>query len=114
MSELASVRHLCDSCHVVPAGSDPGFVAALVEICDREGVDAVLPESSYELTALAEGRERFGETTVLVASPEAVRRSNDKAETYALLDAIGVRGPAWRRVSGAGAGAVAARGCSYP
>ena len=114
MSELAIGRHLCDSFHVVPAGSDPGFVAALVEICDREGVDAVLPQSSYELPALAEGRERFGETTVLVASPEAVRRSNDKAETYALLDAIGVRGPAWRRVTGAVQVAAAARELSYP
>ena len=31
---------------------------------------------------------------VLVASPEAIRRSNDKAETYALLDRIGVPAPA--------------------
>src|SRR5437763_2186848 len=114
MSELAIGRHFCDSFHVVPAGSDPGFVAALVEICDREGVDAVLPQSSYELPALAEGRERFGETTVLVTSPEAVRRSNDKAATYALLDAIGVRGPAWRRVTGAAEVAAAARELGYP
>ncbi|OLE19739.1 MAG: hypothetical protein AUG88_00105 [Actinobacteria bacterium 13_1_20CM_4_68_12] len=114
MSELAIGRHLCDSFHVVPAGGDPGFVGALVEICDRERVDAVLPQSSYELQALAENRERFGETTVLVASPEAVRRSNDKAESYALLDAIGVRGPAWRRVAGAAEVAAAARELGYP
>ena len=114
MSELAIGRHLCDSFHVVPAGSDPTFVDALVEICERDRVDAVLPQSSYELQALAEGKERFGETTVLVASPEAVRRSNDKAETYALLDAIGVRGPAWRRVTGSAEVAAAAFELGYP
>jgi carbamoyl-phosphate synthase large subunit len=114
MSELAIGRHRCDSFHVVPAGSDPSFVDALVEISERERVDAVLPQSSYELQALAEGKERFGETTVLVASPEAVRRSNDKAETYALLDAIGVRGPAWRRVTGAAEVAAAALELGYP
>jgi carbamoyl-phosphate synthase large subunit len=114
MSELAIGRHLCDSFHVVPAGGDAGFVDALVEICDRERVDAVLPQSSYELQALAETKERFGEATVLVASPEAVRRSNDKAETYGLLDAIGVRGPAWRRVAGAAEVAAAARELGYP
>src|SRR5439155_1461307 len=83
----------CDAFHLVPPGSDPGFTDALVEICGLERVDAVLPQSSFELLPLAEDKQRFGETAVLVAGPEAVRRSNDKAETYALLDAIGVRGP---------------------
>jgi carbamoyl-phosphate synthase large subunit len=114
MSELAIGRHLCDSFHVVPAGTDAGFTETLVAISERENVDAVLPQSSYELLALAEGRERFGETKVLVASAEAVRRSNDKAEAYALLDEIGVRGPAWRRVQGAEAIAAAARELGYP
>ena len=85
MSELAIGRHFCDSFHLVPPGSDPGFADALVEICEREHVDAVLPQSSYDLLALAENKERFGETRVLVAGPEAVRRSNDKAATYGLL-----------------------------
>ena len=114
MSELAIGRHLCDSFHVVPAGSEPGFTDALVDICERERIDAVLPQSSYELLPLAEGKERFGDTTVLVASPEAVRRSNDKAETYALLDSIGVRGPAWRSVSGAESVSAAAQELGYP
>jgi carbamoyl-phosphate synthase large subunit len=114
MSELAIGRHYCDAFHLVPAGTDPGFADALAGVCERERVDAVLPQSSFELQALAEGRERFGDTTVLVASPAAVRRSNDKAETYALLDAIGVRGPAWRRATGAAEVAEAARELGYP
>ena len=114
MSDLAIGRHFCDAFHVVPPGTDPGFPDALVEICGREQVDAVLPQSSYELLPLAENRERFGETKVLVAGREAVRRSNDKAETYALLDAIGVRGPEWRRVTGAANVAAAARELGYP
>ena len=114
MSELAIGRHFCDAFDVVPAGSEPGFADALVEICERERVDAVLPQSSYELLPLAAGKERFAETTVLVASPDAVRRSNDKAETYALLDSIGVRGPAWRRVSGAESVSAAAHELGYP
>jgi carbamoylphosphate synthase large subunit len=51
---------------------------------------------------------------VLVSSPAAIHRSNDKAETYAMLDRIGVRGPAWRRVSGGTAVAAAARELGYP
>ena len=45
----------------------------------------------------------------MVSSPDAVRRSNDKAESYALLDEIGVPGPKWRRVVGGEAVAEAAR-----
>ena len=113
MAELAIGRHLCDAFHVVPGGGEPGFVEALLAVCERERVDAVLPQSSYELPALAAARERF-EATVLVASPDAVRRSNDKAETYALLDAIGAPGPAWQLARGREEVRSAAETLGYP
>jgi len=114
MGELAIGRHLGDSFHRVPAGSDPGFADAMLEVCRSERVDAVLPQSSFDLLGLAEAKERFEGIAVLVSSPEAIRRSNDKAETYELLDRIGVRGPAWRRVSGGEAVAGAAHELGYP
>ena len=114
MSEQAIGRHLCDAFHRVPAGADPGFADAMLEVCRRERVDAVLPQSSFDLTGLAEAKRRFEGVAVLVSSPETVRRSNDKAESYGLFDEIGVRGPAWRRVSGGGAVAQAARELGYP
>jgi carbamoyl-phosphate synthase large subunit len=114
MSERAVGRHLCDAFHVVPPGSDPGFADAVAAICRDEGVDAVLPQSSFDLLALAEARERFEGVAVMVSAPDAIRRANDKAETYALLEEIGVRGPAWRRVRGGEAAAAAARELGYP
>jgi carbamoyl-phosphate synthase large subunit len=113
MSAQSVGRHLCDSFHVVPPGSDPSYGQAMAELAEQEGADAVLPQSSFDLLGLAEAKGRF-EAAVMVASPEAIRRSNDKAETYALLDAIGVRGPAWRRVRGPEAVAEAARELGYP
>ena len=113
MSEVVVGRHLCDAFHVVPPGDAPDFADAVAKVCEREGVDAVVPQSSYDLPGLAAARERFP-CAVLVASPEAVRRSNDKAETYALLDAIGAPGPAWRRASGSAAVEAAARELGYP
>jgi carbamoyl-phosphate synthase large subunit len=114
MAELAIGRHVCDAFHRVPAGSDPGYADAMLEVCRAEAVDAVLPQSSFDLLGLAEAKNRFEGIAVLVSSPEAIRRSNDKAETYALLDQIGVRGPAWRRVSGGEAVAAAVRELGYP
>jgi carbamoyl-phosphate synthase large subunit len=86
MSERSVGRHLCDAFHVVPAGSDPGFADAMLEVCRKEGVQAVLPQSSFDLEGLAGARDRFEGIAVLVSSPDAIRRANDKAETYALLD----------------------------
>jgi carbamoylphosphate synthase large subunit len=114
MSERSIGRHLCDAFHVVPAGSDPAFADAMLGVARREGVDAILPQSSFDLLGLAEAKGRFEGIAVLVSSPDAIRRANDKAETYALLDRIGVRGPAWRRVRGRAAVAEAARELGYP
>src|SRR5256885_3168704 len=100
MSPQAVGRQFCDRFYVVPPGPDPAFADAVLDIVRRENVDAVLPQSSFDLAGLAEARERFIGTTVLVSSAETIRQANDKAETYALLERVGLQAPAWRRVSG--------------
>jgi carbamoyl-phosphate synthase large subunit len=113
MSERSIGRHLCDAFHLVPAGSDPGFPDAIRAIVEREGVDVVLPQSSFDLQGLAEHRGDFP-VPVLVSDPETIRRSNDKAETYALLHRLGIPAPAFRRVNGAREVEAAARELGYP
>jgi ATP-grasp in the biosynthetic pathway with Ter operon/PylC-like, N-terminal domain len=112
-SERAVGRHLCDAFHVVPPGADTAFVDAMLGVVEREGVDVVLPQSSHDLQALAEQRELF-DVPVLVSRPDAIRRSNDKAETYDLLHRIGVPAPAFRRVRGGEQVGAAARALGYP
>ncbi len=114
MAERSIGRSLCDAFHPVPPGAEDGFADAVLDIARREGVDVVLPQSSFDLLGLAEAKDRFDDIEVLVSSPDAVRRSNDKAETYALLQRIGVRGPAFRRVRGGGEAAAAAEELGYP
>jgi carbamoyl-phosphate synthase large subunit len=113
MSERSVGRHLCDAFHLVPAGSDPGFAGAIREIAEREGVDCVLPQSSFDLYGLAEHRDTFP-VPVLVSKPDAIFRSNDKAETYAFLHRLGLPAPAFRRVNGAAEVDAAARELGYP
>jgi carbamoyl-phosphate synthase large subunit len=116
MSERSIGRHLCDAFHLVPAGSDPGFADAVLDVALREGVEVVLPQSSFDLEGLAAHRERFGAegVHVLVSAPDTIHRSNDKAEAYALLRRIGVPAPDFRRVEGAAAVEAAARELGYP
>jgi carbamoyl-phosphate synthase large subunit len=113
MSERSIGRHLCDAFELVPPGSDPGFADAMLSVVEREGVDVVLPQSSFDLQGLAERRDAFP-VPVLVSSPETIRRSNDKAECYALMRAIGVSAPEFRRVQGAAGVAAAAQELGYP
>ena len=113
MSERAIGRFLCDAFVQVPPGSDPGFAGAILDVCRRQRVDAVLPQSSHDLQGLAEARARF-EIPVLVSGPETIRRTNDKAECYRLLDEIGVRVPGWRRVRGREPFVAAAGELGYP
>ena len=113
MSERSVGRHLCDSFHIVPSGSHRTFPDAVLQIATEEHVDAILPQSSFDLEGLAEHVERFP-MPVLVSGPDAIRRSNDKAETYELLHRLGVRAPDFRRVNGAAQVDAAARELGYP
>jgi carbamoyl-phosphate synthase large subunit len=113
MSERSIGRHLCDAFHLVPAGSDPGFADAVLDVVEREHVDVVLPQSSFDLPGLAAARDRFP-VPVLVSSPDTVHRSNDKAETYSLLQRIGVPTVEFLRVAGARQVEEAAYALGYP
>jgi ATP-grasp in the biosynthetic pathway with Ter operon len=113
MSERSVGRHLCDAFHRVPSGADPGFADAVRAVVEAEGVDVVLPQSSFDLEGLAAHRGRFP-CPVLVSHPDAIHRSNDKAETYAFLHRLGVPAPAFLRVNGAAAVDAAARELGYP
>ena len=113
MAERSVGKHLCDAFHRVPAGSDPGYADTVLEIVERERVDVVLPQSSFDLAGLAAARERFP-VPVLVSSLETVERSNDKAETYSLLQRIGVPTIEFRRVAGGRQVEQAARELGYP
>jgi hypothetical protein len=109
MADRSVGRHITDSFHLVPSGSDPAFADAMLEVVAREGVDAILPQSSFDLLGLAEARSVDG---VAMVSARGDQSSNDKAES-ALLDEIGV--PRWwQRVVGGEAVAEAARELGYP
>jgi ATP-grasp domain-containing protein/3-methyl-D-ornithine--L-lysine ligase PylC-like protein len=113
LSERSVGRHPCDSFHLVPAGTDPAFADAMLDVVAREQVDVVLPQSSFDLQGLADQRDRF-DVPVLVSPPDTIVRSNDKAESYALLHRLGVPAPQFRRVRGAAEVDAAARELGYP
>jgi carbamoyl-phosphate synthase large subunit len=113
MSERSVGRHLCDAFHIVPAGADPTFPDAMLEVAEREGVHAILPQSSFDLEGLAAHVDRFP-MPVLVSSPSAIEQSNDKALTYQLMHELGIPAPQFIRVKGAREVEAAAKELGYP
>ena len=114
MSERAIGRHLCEAFHIVPAGTEPGFADAILDIVGSEGVDVVLPQSSFDLASLARRRGEFGRARVLISRSESIRVANDKAECYERLHQLGVPAPQFRRVQGALGVEKAALELGYP
>jgi carbamoyl-phosphate synthase large subunit len=114
MSERAIGKMLCDAFELVPAGGDPSFADTILQIVRGQGVDAVLPQSSFDLEGLARRRDDFGDTAVLVSRPRTIELSNDKAECYAELHRLQIPAPRFMRVRGAEAVREAARELGYP
>jgi HAD superfamily hydrolase (TIGR01509 family) len=81
-------RHFADAFHVLPPVADrPGFEAALVEVCRREGIGLVLPSTHHELLALAGMRERLAAVgaPAAVTAPAFLARLLDKREQMKAL-----------------------------
>lgn len=106
-------RFLCDAFHRVPAGSDPGYMDALVAVAERERADVVFPQSSAEVGAISRGADRFG-VPVLVASADAVERASAKSETARLADRLSIPQPVTHEATDADAFRAAARELGYP
>jgi FMN phosphatase YigB (HAD superfamily)/carbamoylphosphate synthase large subunit len=86
-------RFFADCFHVVPkvaAGEE--FLARVLDVCLAEGAALVMPSTSFELPALAGGRERFREHGVMVAvsDPEFLRLAGDKRLLYPALARAGL------------------------
>jgi carbamoyl-phosphate synthase large subunit len=113
MRDESAGRFLCDGFHRVPAGSDPGYLEALLDVARRERVDLVFPQSSAEVAAIAAGAERFG-VPVLVSSPQAVERASAKSETVRVAAQLGIPQPRTIEATGADRFREAALELGYP
>ncbi len=113
--EVVGAFH-CNAFATVPAGSDPGFAPAILDFAQREGVDVVLPQASFDLEGLAEHAAAFADAgiTLICSTPDVVRAADSKHATLALCERLGVRAPAFRLARGGAQVAAAARELGYP
>jgi carbamoyl-phosphate synthase large subunit len=74
----------CDAFHTVPLATDPDYIPVLLEICQREQVNVLIPIVDPELLAVAENRDKFSNigVTAVISDAETVRICNDKYATF--------------------------------
>jgi predicted ATP-grasp superfamily ATP-dependent carboligase len=90
-----------DAFYCVPEPADPGYDAALYEIVRYEAVDNVIPVSS-PVASIYDARARYTLDSiceVVHATEDVVRMLDDKAAFSKVAVAMGLRVPAWVRIS---------------
>ncbi len=92
---LSTACRSADEVFTVPACDSPGYVRALLEICEREKVGLLVPTIDPELGPLSQAASDFAKvgTRVVVSHPEAVRVARDKLATVEALAKAGLPTP---------------------
>jgi carbamoyl-phosphate synthase large subunit len=101
----AAGRYFADAFAAVPAGSDVGYIDAVLELVEMHGIELLLPWSDEEALSLAANRERLAAkgVTLACAPIESLQLMTDKAATYRTLTEARIAMPDWVAVETDGA-----------
>jgi carbamoyl-phosphate synthase large subunit len=96
-------KGLVDAFHVVPRPGE-GYIEAMIEVCQRENVDVILPQTTAEVEYLSRTKHRNRirrESGAVVAAADgfAVKAANDKGAVMALFHMLKLPAPEFVRVS---------------
>lgn len=92
MSPWAVGLYSTDMAYLLPPYTDPTYLPALLDICQREKVDLLYPGNDGELRILAANRiifEKVG-TQVVIGSEEVVETVRDKRKSYEYFHKYGL------------------------
>ena len=95
ISQTAPALFFCDGRHIVPRITESGYIPALLEICQQETIDLVIPTTDRDLLLMAQQRETFlrAGTRILISDTDVVRKCRDKRETPDLFACAGLHAP---------------------
>ncbi len=93
ISLTAPALFFCDTKLELPRISDPDYIPFLVSYCEEHHVDALIPTIDTDLLILAENKDRFKETKVIISASESIRICRDKRLTGDFFQRVGVKCP---------------------
>lgn len=95
MTNTAPAAQFVDKVFIAPRIKSPEYLPFLLDVCEKENIDALIPTIDTDLMLLAENREAFIKvgTKVLIANPEKVAVCRDKNLTGDYFNSIGLSAP---------------------
>lgn len=92
-STTAPALQFCDKTVKLPLIKDQFYIPFLIDFCTREQIDALIPTIDTDLLILAENKDRFGETKVVISNPDKIRLCRDKRFTADYFMSVGLKSP---------------------
>lgn len=95
ISDSAPALQFCDRTVLVPRIKDPAYIPFLLEICQKEQIDGLIPTIDTDLLLLAENRERFAAigTRAVISAPDRIALCRDKRLTADYFHSVGLESP---------------------
>ena len=95
MNATAAGLYLADAGHIVPRASDLSFIPTVLNVCEREAIDVVIPILSVEMPVFAAHSDEFRRRGIgmVISGLETVETCNDKRLTCRLFAESGIPAP---------------------
>lgn len=95
MTDTAPALLFCDRTVRVPRIRDAAYIPSLVELCEREKIDALIPTIDTDLLILSESKALFEAvgTRVFISAPDKIRVCRDKRFTADYFRSLGLESP---------------------
>lgn len=106
MDETAPALYYCDYTRKVPPMREASYVESLLQICETDQINAVIPTIDTDLLVLAKNKCRFEEigVQVLISEPEKIAICRDKNITSKFFIECGLKAPMpvndWKKYEG--------------
>jgi len=91
-------KYLNEDFETIPFASDPNFVDAILSLCRRKNIHAVLPLVTKELIPLAQSSNEFEMTgaKLLISPASSLEIANNKSNLYEFLQWRGIAVPEFK------------------
>lgn len=91
----APALFFCDETKIVCRIREPEYIPQLLEICETEKIDCLIPTIDTDLLLLAENKEKFKAigTKVLISAVDKVKLCRDKRYTADYFMSVGLKSP---------------------
>lgn len=95
MAGTAPALAYCDHVRKVVSMKDSNYIQNLLEICENDHINLIIPTIDTDLLVLSENKERFEQvgTKVMISAPEKIRICRDKNVTSKFFMDCGLNAP---------------------